>query len=104
MDPDFIDDDQILPTRIEHRCECILNAGAIEQRYNYLVYQFERASDSAIARAYLDQIDEVSILQMGGKLPVGEMRSTEFWRDVLAYLRRRYDTVTALGEEGYAPV
>ncbi len=76
---------------IVHLRDRILDAdGAVEEDYNYLVYDF---GEDHIARAYLDTPGRVAVMRQG---PVPEA--------VLAYLRLRFDVIDQLGPSGYQTI
>ena len=102
----FDDDDALTPSRIDHLVEEIYADGALEQKYNYLVYHFERNGAYIRARAYLDEIGVVSIYgpyesELVNSAPVED---AAFFALALAYLKRRYETVQKLAGDGYETV
>jgi hypothetical protein len=99
-------EDPILPVWISHNCEELWTGDRLEQGYNYLVYCFETEQHVYEARAYLHNIDTVSIHGPYEKDAVSSLplKSVEIDQRVLAYLRRRYTTITRLGPNGYAPI
>ena len=102
---DFRDSDPVDPALIEHRCEEIWSGESLEQVYNYLVYRFDIDGLHYWARAYLDEIDEVSITTASADLeglapqPMGGPPTA-----MLGYLKRRYRRITVLGPKGYQPI
>lgn len=98
--------DPILPVRITHNCEQLWNGNVLEQDYNYLMYEFETEKYLYRARAYLDDIRAVAVFGPFEKDAVSSARSegVEMDQRVLAYLRRRYGTIKALGPTGYVPI
>jgi hypothetical protein len=94
----FIDDDAVKPARIEHGCEELWFGDRAGPQYNFLVYFFEDARARIRARAYLDEIDKVTIfpatLKNSDGGPQAEIEAPELWAGALAYLRRRYLHVT----------
>jgi hypothetical protein len=61
-------DDDNLPLSITHSRDIIAFGGKIEQDYRFLNYRFRAADGDNVARATLDDIWEVSILE-GGESP-----------------------------------
>lgn len=97
----YIEDDALTPLRIEHLCEEIYADDVLEQKYNYLVYHFEREGAYIRARAYLDEVDEVAIYgpyesELMESAPVED---AEFFGLVLDYLKRRYVEVKTLSKD-----
>ncbi|MEZ5892024.1 MAG: hypothetical protein R3C58_02585 [Parvularculaceae bacterium] len=97
-DSDFIDTDLIAPVQIEHRSEEIGAEGIPNQKYNYLVYYFERDGHCIRARSYLNAIAEASIYgpfesNSADSAPIDD---PEFVELVLTYLKRRYSEIKAL--------
>jgi hypothetical protein len=99
-------EDQISPLRITHHCEEIWNGNTLEQKYNYLVYEFETDQHRYRARAYLDDIHTVSIFGPFDKdaSGVAQLEGIELDQRVVAYLRRRYREIERLGPAGYVPI
>ena len=94
----------ISPTTLHHYVDELRSEGELLQRYNYFVYHFERDGFSYQARAYVDYIEEVSLLASLDR-PVTRSDAEEaFRRDVLQYLKRRYDRIQELGQEGYVTI
>jgi hypothetical protein len=102
-DHEWRDADDIVPTAIEHHCEELIVGGRLEQRYNYLLYQFEYGNTRFLARAYLDELGTVSVhgpTDMNTKEPIqGDVDPK-----VLAYLRRRYRKVKRFLDGSYVPI
>ena len=87
-------DDDDLPISIRHQRDTIIDDGKLEQDYRFLTYRFAAADGEIEARAYLDDIWQVSITAPIDlpSLPV----------DVLAYLQRRFRVIKQLGgQDGY---
>ena len=103
----YEEDDPLTPARIEHLCEEIHADGVLEQKYNYLVYHFEMNGHYLRARAYLDEIDKVSIY---GPFETAQacdaISDDEFETLAMGYLKRRFQIITKLSGEagGYAVV
>jgi hypothetical protein len=100
----YISNDAIVPSRLEHLCDQIIIDGKIDQQYNFLSYEFVCDDMLVLARAYLDDILEVSLfgpyrcdLPPEQQVPL----AVAFPPSVLAYLQRRYKRLKILGSEGY---
>ncbi|MGY2734557.1 hypothetical protein [Sphingomonas sp. UYP23] len=77
---------------IEHIREILWNDdGGIAEIYNHLIYRFEESG--IMARAYLDDPDTVSIMEVG---PVPD--------SVLAYLKDRFWRIDQIGAQGYRTI
>jgi len=102
----FEEDDGIAPSRIEHRVEEIYADGAPEQSYNYLVYHFERSGHYIWARAYLDEIETVSLHgPFDSEAERNSIEDAAFFDLVVAYMKRRYTTIKKLVDgKGYEVV
>ena len=100
------EEDAILPARIVHNSEQIWNGDTLEQNYNYLVYEFETDEHLYRARAYLDDIQTVSILGRFDRASSQPeiLTSEQVDPRILAYLRRRYAVIMILGPAGYTPI
>lgn len=87
-------DDDDLPVSIKHQRDTIVIDGKLEQDYRFLTYRFAADDGELEARAYLDDIWEVSITAPID-LPVVPA-------DVLAYLQKRFSVIKQLGGmDGY---
>lgn len=104
MDYRFVDQDPVHPTAIEHKCDEIFLGSKLEQRYNYIVYHFEGDGTYLWARTYTDDIKTVSLHgpfeSRANMKPVGGVAH----QGILAYLRRRFEHVTMLRDNGYASI
>ena len=102
----FEEDDPIIPTKITHKSEQLWDGNSLEQSYNYLVYEFETEQHRYFARAYLHEIETVSIHGPFDKsaAELSAIDDVEIDPRILAYLRRRYPEITVLREEGYEPL
>ena len=99
------DDDKISPSLIEHRCEEIFNNGQLENKYNYIRYEFETRHHTYWARSYLNETDEVSIFGPFLKADPTEIDdSAKIDESILSYLRRRYKIICQLTDEGYVNI
>ena len=99
-------EDAILPARIVHNSEQIWDGNTLEQNYNYLVYEFETDEHLYRARAYLDDLQTVSILGRFDRVSSQHeiLTSEQVDPRILAYLRRRYGVIEILGPTGYTPI
>ena len=100
------DDDPILPVRITHNSEQIWSGNALDQNYNYLVYEFETEQHIYFARVYLDKIHSVFLF---GPFEKGSdyaepLDGFELDPRVLAFLRRRYSEITKPDTDGFVVV
>lgn len=94
-------DDPVHPKLITHACDEIFeDDGALSQRYNFLVYVFEREGWSIGAKAYLDEIQTVSIFPAESQPPRStaltahdESARDRLLDDVRVYLKRRYRSI-----------
>jgi hypothetical protein len=95
------EDDPVLPSAIEHKCEEIFDGDQLDQKYNYLVYHFELSRCYFSARAYLRDIESVALF--GPYDSRATMTPVEGSLDeaVIAYLKRRFWTIQN-GNDGYA--
>lgn len=100
----FVETDELTPTSIRHQCEEIWDGDRLQQRYNYLVYTFDAEGLHYWARAYFDEIDEVSLF---GPFE-NEARTVQLAKplnpDILDYLKRRFRSISVLGAEGYEEI
>jgi hypothetical protein len=100
---DLSDDDDAFdgaPDAIAHGIDYMKEPdGTLMYHYNYLVYSWTIEGEAELlrARAYLDDIHEVSVL-----LPFGRFQSSKF-EAALRYLQRRYADIFTLesGDPGY---
>lgn len=95
-------DDAIRPTEIRHEVDEIKGDGGLLQRYNYIEYAFEMDGAFCRARSYIDTIGEVAFFgPFAGKYDLSPIEAEEFRTGVLDYLKRRFDRITEIGENGY---
>jgi hypothetical protein len=93
-DPVWPTDDDDLPLSITHSRDMIIFGGKLEQDYRFLVYRFATPNGEIEARAYLDDIWEVSITE-----PIDLDILPD---DVAAYLQKRFNVIKQLGgPDGY---
>lgn len=100
------EEDPIVPARIVHNSEQIWNGNTLEQNYNYLDYEFETDEHLYRARAYLDDIQTVSIVGRFDRTSSEPdiVTSEQIDPRILAYLRRRYAVIMIPGPSGYTPM
>jgi len=99
---EFVCADSITPDRIEHKVEEIFDDGALNQKYNYIVYSFCSSGATMTARTYLDEIDSVSVF--GPFLAEDTQEIVEapaLFNGVLLYLSRRFHFIEVLSTDGY---
>ncbi len=98
----FSEDDQISPKQIRHNVEEIFNSGELEQKYNYLVYEFEKYDACASARTYLDDIGTVSVYgPVSCKRNNDAVKAPKLVSEIMTYLKRRFFVIDKLGDAGY---
>lgn len=104
----FVENDDLRPSEIEHRCEEMYDAGGkLQQKYNYVVYHFAAAGRFFYARAYLDEIGTVNVygpFEGRNYSAQGASFSGRLDDAMLAYLKRRFVIIQRLGREGYVTV
>jgi hypothetical protein len=84
-------DDDDLPLSIVHSRDTIIIDGKVDQDYCFLNYKF---AEGVEARAYLDDIWEVSIIAPADGRTIDA--------SVMAYLQRRFNVIKQLGGlDGY---
>jgi hypothetical protein len=84
-------EDDDLPLSIAHSRDTIIIDGKVDQDYRFLTYNFTSGVE---ARAYLDDIWEVSILAPADGRTIDA--------SVMAYLQRRFNVIKQLGgRDGY---
>ena len=97
LEGSFQTDDDDLPLSITHSRDTIMFGGKLDQDYRFLIYRFRGPSGDIHARAYLDDIWEVSILN-------GETETT-LPADVMGYLQGRFNVIKVLGgSNGYTTI
>lgn len=98
-------EDPIRPTVIRHQVEEIFHGAKLQERYNYIVYEFEQDGAFRWARTYLDEIRKVAIYgPFGGRDDHREVEAPDFRDAVLAYLKRRFFEIQELGDSGYMTI
>jgi hypothetical protein len=96
--------DPIQPLRIFHRVEEIRDGAELRERYNYIVYEFERDGLFATGRTYLDDIDTVSIYgPYAGRGSTREVGAPAFEAAVMAYFQRRFNQIDRLSRDENSP-
>jgi hypothetical protein len=86
--------DPITPANIEHSIDEVWNGEKLEQRYNFLDYHFEIGGAYLRARAYVDEMHEVTLagpFEREGSIQ--RVDAPEAEKAVLLYLRRRFPEV-----------
>ena len=97
--------DAICPMAIRHEVNETNADGQLLHRYNYLEYEFEKDGLFCRARSYVEAIGDVAIFgPFAGREDLRPAIAPEFRDNVLDYLKRRFDHITELGEEGYVTV
>ena len=95
-DDDWGDAEPGAPSRIEHVHEVHGDADEID---DYLVYEWDLAAGTMVARAHTDEMHTVSIMTEGpGGLQAEVPGEVERW------LRARFGAVRAVDGAGYAPL
>jgi hypothetical protein len=92
--------DPIRPVRIDHDVDEIYDDGALEQHYNFLVYQFAKAGNTLRARAYLDEIDAISIFGPYRGETDERVDDPELLDAVMGYLKRRFRRIDRFDTQG----
>ena len=100
----IVDSDRVRPTKIEHRCEEMFDGDRLTQRYNFVVYHFEKGGHYYWARAYADEIDTVSLFGPLDSRTTRKPVAGSVDADIVAYFQRRFDTIQTLGDEGYTVI
>jgi hypothetical protein len=100
----LVDRDDVRPTEIEHKCDESFSGDDLEQSYNYMVYHFDCNGVYFWARAYIDEIDTVSV--HGPFESRGTMNPVPGALDqaMLAYFKRRFRQIKAPGNAGYVVI
>lgn len=100
-----IETDAIEPVEILHKVEEFIVDDHLEQRYNYYIYNFEKYDAYLHARAYFDDSGSVSIYgPFSDNKHLNKTESPKLYNEVLAYLKRRFWKIDALGSNGYITV
>lgn len=90
-------EDDDLPISITHSRDTIVLGGKLEQDYRFLTYRFRGPAGNIVARAYLDDVWEVSITE-----PMGPVTLPY---DVMTYLQSRFRVIKQLGgSNGYVTI
>lgn len=90
--PGSASSDEIEPASIIHVVDDLRQIG-VDQVYNYLVYQFRRDEIELSARAYVTEMDEVTVLTVATPTDDPARRLAA---DVASYLKRRFKRVLFL--------
>lgn len=97
--------DAIHPMSIRHEVDEIVADGELLQRYNYIEYEFKKDGAFCRARSYVDSIGKVAVF--GPFISRDDLRpvtAEDFGNSVLDYLKRRFNLIESLGEEGYVTI
>ncbi len=98
-------DDIITPFKIKHDIDYIFNGYNIDIYYNYIDYHFERNGVYCVARAYLDEINSVSIRGIfSGSDRRETAKSREMLEVVCNYLKRRYRKIEVFKDGEYKTI
>ncbi len=89
--------DPITPVEIEHCVDEIWNGASLEERYNYLDYHFELGGAYCRARAYIDDIDTVTLFgPFTRRGSLSKIDQPDLQRAATIYLGKRFLTVKRL--------
>lgn len=98
----IIETDAIEPAKILHRVKEIVIVDYLEQRYNYYIYYFEKYGAFLHARAYFENNGIVSIYgPFSDNKQIKKAEAPKLYNEVLAYMKRRFLRIEALGPQGY---
>jgi len=100
----LIDPDGAKPTEIEHKCDEIFDGDTLLQKYNYVVYHFERGGRYFWARTYVEDIGTVSIHGPFDGRDTKKSIAGPQDEAILAYLKRRFLKIDTLGSGGYVTI
>jgi hypothetical protein len=82
---------------IEHAVDEIWDGSTLEQHYNYLDYHFEQGGAYLRARAYLDDMGEVTLFgPFKARGSIAKVKADAAEQAALTYLHRRYGVVKRL--------
>ena len=87
------------PSRIQHMCDYMQSGtmrGHLDYHYNYFIYRWSVGGRNFEARAYSDEINEVSVF-----LPIDELRKSHY-ADVVTWLKRRFASIQTFERESSA--
>lgn len=88
---ELVEDDPIVPSRIEHRIDDIRIEGRTVQYYNYLDYHFESEAAYFRARAYVDNMRRITLYgPFAGPEDLVRVEAPDMEAAVFAYLERRF--------------
>jgi hypothetical protein len=99
-----IDSDSVWPIEIEHKCEEMFDGDTLEQKYNYIVYHFNRDGRYFWARTYTDEIDSVSVHGPFDRRDTMKELPGSLDDAMLSYFKRRFRKIKTLGSEGYVVI
>jgi hypothetical protein len=100
----FVDGDDLKPTNIEHGCEEMFCGEVLEQKYNYILYHFDCRGGYFWARAYLDEIDTVSVHGPFENRETLKHISGALDEALLSYLKRRFRRIKTMGSGSYVTI
>jgi hypothetical protein len=90
-------DDDDLPLSIRHQRDVIIFGGQVEQDYRFLTYRFASQDGEIEARAYLDDVWEVTI--------IAPIDMPALPADMMAYLQKRFHFIEQMGgPDGYRAI
>jgi hypothetical protein len=90
-------EDDELPISITHSRDTIVFRGKLKQDYSFLTYRFSGPAGEIVARVYLDDVWEVSIIEPMGPITLPE--------DVNTYLQSRFRVIKQMGgSDGYTTI
>jgi hypothetical protein len=94
MSDDFTDciftkDDPEIAVTITHHRDMLVFGGKVEQDYRFLTYVFPDAAGNVEARVYLDDTQNVQIIEPIYSKPIPD--------HILFYLQRRFRTIDQVG-------
>lgn len=85
------------PFEIEHSVDEIWDGATLLQRYNFLDLYFEDDDGYCRARAYVDEMDSVTLFgPFAQRTSLSKVERPSFEQYVLAYLERRFRVVRRL--------
>ena len=102
-------DDSIHPSAIRHEVAEIYEGRQLQERYNFIDYEFEQEGAYCRARTYLATIGEVVIFgPYVGQIDLRSVNAPHFRDAVLEYLKRRFEAIDQLDDsangDGYVRI
>ena len=90
------------PFQIDHLIETVGEDDQVDQIYNYLIYRFEGHGAYIWARAYLYDVQVVSVHgPFKSSTELTPVPNQQLFVEVTDYLRKRFVDVQTLGPKGY---